>query len=45
MISVFYNKDIEICKQVISAWYKGGVRVFEFTNRGDYAQETFEEIN
>lgn len=45
MIPVFFHKDVEICKQVISACYKGGVRVFEFTNRGDYAHEIFEEIN
>ena len=41
MIPVYYNKDIEIAKQVMSACYKGGVRVFEFTNRGDFAHEVF----
>lgn len=41
MVPVFYNSDPEICKQVISACYKGGVRVFEFTNRGDFAHEIF----
>jgi 2-dehydro-3-deoxyphosphogluconate aldolase/(4S)-4-hydroxy-2-oxoglutarate aldolase len=45
MVPVFFNKDTETCKQVISACYNGGVKVFEFTNRGDYAHETFEEIN
>jgi 2-dehydro-3-deoxyphosphogluconate aldolase/(4S)-4-hydroxy-2-oxoglutarate aldolase len=45
MVPVFFNKDNETCKQVISACYNGGVKVFEFTNRGDYAHETFEEIN
>lgn len=45
MVPVFFNKDPETCKQVISACYKGGVKVFEFTNRGDYAHETFEELN
>jgi 2-dehydro-3-deoxyphosphogluconate aldolase/(4S)-4-hydroxy-2-oxoglutarate aldolase len=45
MIPVFYNNDPEICKQVISACYKGGVRLFEFTNRGAYAHLVFEEIN
>ena len=44
MVPVFYNSDIEICKQVISACYKGGVRVFEFTNRGDFAHEIFGEL-
>lgn len=45
MIPVFYHKDTEICKQVIKACYEGGVRVFEFTNRGDFAHEVFAELN
>ena len=45
MIPVFYNKDIEICKKVLKACYDGGVRVFEFTNRGDFAHEVFTELN
>lgn len=44
MVPVFYNSDPKICKQVISACYKGGVRVFEFTNRGDFAHEIFGEL-
>ena len=44
MVPVFYNSDLEICKQVISACYKGGVREFEFTNRGDFAHEIFGEL-
>jgi 2-dehydro-3-deoxyphosphogluconate aldolase/(4S)-4-hydroxy-2-oxoglutarate aldolase len=45
MIPVFYNKDIEVCKKVLKACYDGGVRVFEFTNRGDFAHEVFAELN
>lgn len=45
MIPVFYHKNAETCKQVIMACYKGGVRVFEFTNRGDFAHEVFAELN
>ena len=41
MIPVFYHKDPEVCKQVAKACYEGGVRVFEFTNRGDHAHEVF----
>jgi len=44
MIPVFYNVDIEISKQVVKACYEGGVRAFEFTNRGDFAQEVFGEV-
>ena len=35
MVPVFYNKDLETCKNVVKACYEGGVRAFEFTNRGD----------
>ena len=44
MVPVFYNKDVEVCKNVVKACYEGGVRAFEFTNRGDFAQEVFGEI-
>ncbi len=45
IIPVFYNSDIEICMKVAKACYNGGARVFEFTNRGDYAHEVFSELN
>lgn len=45
MVPVFYHKDLEVCKNVLQACYAGGVRVFEFTNRGDYAHEVFAELN
>ena len=45
MVPVFFHKDVETCKQVMLACYKAGVKVFEFTNRGDYAHETFAELN
>ncbi|WPP51227.1 bifunctional 4-hydroxy-2-oxoglutarate aldolase/2-dehydro-3-deoxy-phosphogluconate aldolase [Catalinimonas niigatensis] len=45
IVPVFFHKDIEICKQVVKACYEGGVRVFEYTNRGDYAHEVFSELN
>lgn len=45
MVPVFYHKDIEVCKNVVKACYEGGVRVFEFTNRGDFATLLFAELN
>lgn len=45
MVPVFYHKDIEVSKQVLKACYLGGVRAFEFTNRGDFAHEIFAELN
>lgn len=44
MVPVFYHKDIEVAKHVLEACYDGGVRAFEFTNRGDFAQEVFAEL-
>ncbi|MGL5894465.1 MAG: bifunctional 4-hydroxy-2-oxoglutarate aldolase/2-dehydro-3-deoxy-phosphogluconate aldolase, partial [Bacteroidales bacterium] len=44
MVPVFYHNDAEIAKSVVKACYEGGVRVFEFTNRGDFAHEIFAEI-
>lgn len=44
MVPVFYNKDALTAKMVLKACYDGGVRVFEFTNRGDFAHEVFAEI-
>lgn len=44
LIPVFYHADLEICKGVLEACYNGGVRVFEFTNRGDYAHELFSAL-
>lgn len=44
MIPVFYHKDTEVARQVVKACYEGGVRAFEFTNRGDFAQEVFSDL-
>lgn len=44
MVPVFYHKEASVAKQVVEACYKGGVRVFEFTNRGDMAHEVFAEV-
>ena len=29
MVPVYYNKEVEIAKQVVKACYEGGVRAFE----------------
>ena len=44
VVPVFYNCDIEVAKQVVKACYEGGIRAFEFTNRGDFAHEVFAEV-
>ncbi|MBQ6952291.1 MAG: bifunctional 4-hydroxy-2-oxoglutarate aldolase/2-dehydro-3-deoxy-phosphogluconate aldolase [Bacteroidales bacterium] len=44
IVPVFYNKDADITKKVVKACYDGGIRAFEFTNRGDGANEVFREV-
>ncbi len=44
IVPVFYNSDAEIAKKVVKACYDGGIRAFEFTNRGDFAHEVFAEV-
>jgi len=45
IVPIFYHKDPEVCINVIKACFEGGVKVFEFTNRGDFAHELFSELN
>lgn len=45
VIPVFYHQDLNICKKIVAACYEGGIRVFEFTNRGDFAHEVFTALN
>jgi 2-dehydro-3-deoxyphosphogluconate aldolase/(4S)-4-hydroxy-2-oxoglutarate aldolase len=45
MVPVFYHKDAQVAKQVVKACYEGGVRAFEFTNRGDFAQDVFSALS
>jgi 2-dehydro-3-deoxyphosphogluconate aldolase/(4S)-4-hydroxy-2-oxoglutarate aldolase len=44
IVPVFYHPDPGVAKQVLKACYQGGIRVFEFTNRGDFAHEIFAEL-
>lgn len=44
MVPVFYNGDVKTACSVVKACYEGGVRCFEFTNRGDFAHEVFAEV-
>lgn len=44
MVPVFYHSDIDVAKSVLKACYEGGVRAFEFTNRGDFASEVFVDL-
>lgn len=44
IVPVFYHSDTEVAKKVLKACHEGGIRAFEFTNRGDFAHEVFAEL-
>ena len=44
LVPLYYNQDVELCKSVVKACYDGGARLFEFTARGDFAFEVFNEL-
>jgi len=41
IVPVFYHSDAQTAKKVLKACYDGGIRAFEFANRGDFAHEVF----
>ena len=45
VVPVFYHADPEVCAEVIRACARGGARAVEFTNRGDFAWETFTALS
>ncbi|WP_367388819.1 bifunctional 4-hydroxy-2-oxoglutarate aldolase/2-dehydro-3-deoxy-phosphogluconate aldolase [Lewinella sp. LCG006] len=45
MVPLFYDADMETSKKVLTACYKGGAHLMEFTSRGDFAHEVFGELN
>lgn len=44
VIPVFYHDDAAYCQEILEACYAGGVRIFEFVNRGKYAAENFKSL-
>ncbi|MDR3296698.1 MAG: bifunctional 4-hydroxy-2-oxoglutarate aldolase/2-dehydro-3-deoxy-phosphogluconate aldolase [Prevotellaceae bacterium] len=45
MVPVFYHRELDVAQCVLKACYDGGVRAFEFTNRGDFAHEIFGSLS
>ena len=45
IVPVFYHPDAQTARQVVKACYDGGIRAFEFTNRGEFAHEVFAEVS
>ncbi len=44
VVPVFYNGDTAVATNVVKACYRGGIRTFEFTNRGEKAFEVFQAL-
>jgi len=44
LVPLFYNGDVEVAKKIVHACVKGGAKVVEFTNRGDFAYQVFSEL-
>lgn len=44
VVPVFYHADATYAKRIVQACYAGGLRVFEFTNRGEQAFDVFSEL-
>ena len=44
VIPVFYDPDVEVCKNVIQACANAGAPCVEFTNRGDFASYVFLQV-
>ena len=44
VVPVFYNGDIATAQNIAKACVNGGIKVLEFTNRGDHAWEVFSAL-
>jgi 2-dehydro-3-deoxyphosphogluconate aldolase/(4S)-4-hydroxy-2-oxoglutarate aldolase len=45
LVPVFYHADVRVAIKIAEACVAGGLRVVEFTNRGDMAPEVFKELS
>jgi 2-dehydro-3-deoxyphosphogluconate aldolase/(4S)-4-hydroxy-2-oxoglutarate aldolase len=44
LVPVFYHQDLEVAKSIAQAVARGGAKVLEFTNRGEFAYTVFSEL-
>ncbi len=44
VVPVFYHPDLEVAKKIVEACALAGLRLIEFTNRGDNAWRVFSEL-
>jgi 2-dehydro-3-deoxyphosphogluconate aldolase/(4S)-4-hydroxy-2-oxoglutarate aldolase len=45
LLPIFNHKELSVCTRIVKACYEGGVRVIEYTNRGDFSQDIFAGLN
>ncbi|SOE19795.1 2-keto-3-deoxy-phosphogluconate aldolase [Spirosomataceae bacterium TFI 002] len=44
LVPVFYHDDVDFSAKMIKACYDGGIKIFEYTNRGEKALGNFKEL-
>jgi 2-dehydro-3-deoxyphosphogluconate aldolase / (4S)-4-hydroxy-2-oxoglutarate aldolase len=44
MLPLYYHPDAEVCVALMQHLYKAGVRLIEFTNRGEHALQNFKRM-
>lgn len=44
IMPIFYHREVVISKEIVAACARAGLPVIEFTNRGDFADEVFAEL-
>ncbi len=44
IVPLFYHNDAEVCVQITKLLYQAGIRVVEFTNRGENALQNFKAL-
>ncbi|MDJ1495571.1 bifunctional 4-hydroxy-2-oxoglutarate aldolase/2-dehydro-3-deoxy-phosphogluconate aldolase [Cytophagaceae bacterium DM2B3-1] len=44
LVPVFYHGDLAYTQNILKSCYEGGMRAFEYTNRGEKAREVFPEL-
>ncbi len=45
LVPLAYHPDADVVTRIVKACFDGGARVFEFTNRGDFAHEVFGAVS
>ena len=43
-VPLFYHEEFSVCERVVDTLYHSGVRIIEFTNRGQNAKYVFEKL-